>query len=58
VFNGGTPATVTVTVKQNGVTENYTFTLTSPGWYYAYTAGPPASRWPGWWNNYPGPYVF
>jgi hypothetical protein len=58
VFNGGTPATVTVTVKQNGVAENYTFTLTSPGWYYAYTAGPPASRWPGWWNNYPGPYVF
>ena len=58
VFWGGTPATVTVTVRQNGVTENYTFTLTSPGWYYAYTAGPPASRWPGWWNNYPGPYVF
>ncbi|HEU68010.1 MAG TPA: hypothetical protein ENN53_02125 [Candidatus Acetothermia bacterium] len=58
VFNGGAPATVTVTVKQNGVTENYTFDLTTPGWYYAYTAGPPESRWPNWWNDYPGPYVF
>ncbi len=58
VFNGGTPATVTVTVTQNGVTETYTFALTSPGWYYAYNPGPPVVRWPGWWNNYPGPYVF
>ncbi|MCS7216611.1 MAG: S8 family serine peptidase [Candidatus Bipolaricaulota bacterium] len=57
-FWGGTPATVTVTVKQNTVTETYTFTLTAPGWYYAYTPGPPVSRWPGWWNNYAGPWVF
>jgi len=57
-FWGGAPATVTVTVRQNGVTENYTFTLTDPGWYDAYTAGPPVRRWPGWWNNYSGPYVF
>lgn len=58
VFNGGTPATVTVTIEQNGVVETYFFTLTTPGWYYAYNPGPPEVRWPGWWNNYPGPYVF
>ena len=65
VFNGGTPATVTVTIKQNGATDVYTFTLTTPGWYYAYTAGPPEKGWPGWYtpaptnfNKVPGPYVF
>ncbi len=58
VFWDGAPATVTVTVRQNTITETYTFALTTPGWYYAYTAGPPVSRWPGWWNNYPGPYVY
>lgn len=58
VFNGGTPATVTVTIEQNGVVETYSFTLTTPGGYYAYNPGPPVVRWPGWWNNYPGPYVF
>lgn len=58
VFWGGTPATVTVTVKQNGVTETYTFAVTDPGVYPAYTPGPPVSRWPGWWNDYPGPWVF
>jgi len=58
VFWGGTPATVTVTVKQNGAVDVYTFTLTGTGVYYAYTAGPPVSRWPNWWNNYSGPYVF
>ena len=57
-FWSGTPATVTVTVRQNTVVENYTFTLTTPGWYHAYTAGPPVSRWPGWWNNFAGPWVF
>jgi len=51
VFNSGTPATVTVTVKQNGVTENYTFTLTTPGWYSTDT-------WLNWWDESPGPYVF
>ncbi len=51
VFNSGTPpTTLTVTVRQNTVVEYYTFTLTTHGWYY-----PP---WPGWWDNYPGPYVF
>ncbi len=58
MFWGGTPATVTVTVRQNTITETYTSALTSTGVYYAYRAGPPVSRWPGWWNNYPGPYVY
>ncbi|MFN3347126.1 MAG: S8 family peptidase, partial [Candidatus Bipolaricaulaceae bacterium] len=58
LFNGGTPATVVVTVEQNGVTETYSFTLTTPGAYPAYSPGPPVSRWPGWWNNYAGPYVY
>ena len=55
VFWDGTPATVTVTVKQNGVTENYTFRLTEPGWYYArrWWYG-----WPNWWDWYGGPWVF
>lgn len=57
VFNSGTPATVTVTIEQNTVVETYTFTLTTPGWYYAYDSGT-GQRWPGWWNNYSGPYVF
>lgn len=60
VFNGGTPAAVTVTVKQNSVVDVYTFTLTNPGWYYAYQS--PTHYWPNWsvgtWNRVPGPYVF
>lgn len=50
-FNGGTPATVVVKVEQNGVVEEYSFTLTTPGDY-------PANTWPGWWDNRPGPYVY
>lgn len=50
-FNGGTPATVVITVEQNGVVETYSFTLTTPGDY-------PANSWPGWWDARPGPYVY
>jgi len=58
VLNAGAPATVTVTVRQNTITETYTFALTVPGWYHAFAPGPPITRWPGWWNNFPGPFVF
>jgi len=58
-FRSGTrPGTVTVTVRQNTIVETYTVPLTTHGWYYAYTAGPPEGRWPGWWNNFAGPWVF
>lgn len=55
---GTRPTSVTVTVRQNTVVETYTLTLTTTGWYPAYSAGPPVTRWTNWWNNYSGPYVY
>ncbi|MEN3011031.1 MAG: S8 family serine peptidase, partial [Candidatus Bipolaricaulaceae bacterium] len=53
---------VKVVIKQNNVTEIYSARLAPPSTYPAiypfYHPGPPEIRWPGWWNNYPGPWVF